>query len=265
MTITRRLATAALPAAGLAVVAGALAFTGQAASAAPSTGHGTAPGLTGDAAELVENTAGELVGPLSTALTGPLAQVSDQLTPVTGQVAPAAGQVAPAAGQVSALAGDTKGVAKKEGGKRGDAADLPAAATFGSGVSHIASGANAGILNGLQVVAPIQIAVNVCGNAIPILGSVASASCGSSDDQAPPPPVDEPPTPPVPPRDIPPVPLPTPVGEDTPTAQTELPRTGMPIGSLAGMGGLLTAGGAALQLAGVRTGSRYAGRHRRAA
>jgi len=254
MTITRRLATAALPAAGLAVVASALAFTGQAASAAPSTGQGTAPGLTGDAAELVENTAAELVGPLSTALTGPLAQAGDQLAPVTSQVAPVTGQV-----------GDTAGVAKKEGKKRGDAADLPAAATFGSGVSHIASGANAGILNGLQVVAPVQIAVNVCGNAIPILGSVASASCGSSDDQAPPPPVDEPPTPPVPPRDIPPVPLPTPVGEDTPTAQTELPQTGMPIGSLAGMGGLLTAGGAALQLAGVRTGSRYAGRHRRAA
>jgi hypothetical protein len=78
------------------------------------------------------------------------------------------------------------------------------------------------------------------------------------------PPVDEPPVdePPVdePPAVQPPEPE-TPSGYGPP----ELPVTGSPLMGLAGLGGLLTAGGAAMSIAGARVGvgaARYTGRHR---
>ncbi len=156
---------------------------------------------------------------------------------------------------------DSEPDAEEDEGSKGPA-DLPAAAKFGSGVSHIASGHNAGILNGTQVVVPITVDLDVCGNSIAAVGA-ASASCGDDDEE-------EPPAADAaagrrgaaaPRRRPPPVPLPTPVDEP-PVAEPELPKTGLPVGSIAGIGGLLTAGGAAMQLAGVRTG-RYTGRHRR--
>jgi len=251
MTITRRLATAALPAAGLAVVAGALAFTGQAASAAPLADTGDAP--TDGAKATVLDAVGQV---------GELAQQVTAQLPVGGQGSPLA----------SLIAADPAAQADQgRGERRGDAADLPAAAKFGSGVTTIATGHNAGILNGTQIYAPVQLDVDVCGNSIAIAGSVAFGSCGDADlDEPPGPPTDEeppvPPTdeePPVPPTDEepPPVPLPNP-GTDVPVAQPELPRTGLPVGALAGVGGLITAGGAAMQMVGVRGGG-YVGRHRR--
>ncbi|GAA1868280.1 chaplin family protein [Asanoa iriomotensis] len=236
MSRKRRLAKAALPAAGLAVVAGAIALTGQAASAAP-LGDGAGHGETGD--------------PGAAAAT-----VTDRAQLVTDEARDAADRALAAVGEapVSDDAEDGEGASKGP-------SDLPAAAKFGSGVSHIATGHNAGILNGNQVVVPVQVDVNVCGNSIAVLGN-ATASCGSDDhgydDE---PPADEEPPPPTDQEEPPPVPLPRPVAEP-PAAQPELPRTGLPIGSLAGIGGVLTAGGAAMQLAGVR-GGRYVGRHRR--
>ncbi|HTF11536.1 MAG TPA: chaplin family protein [Asanoa sp.] len=239
MTITRRrrLANAALPTAGLAVVAGALALTGQAASAAA---HGDAAGLgeTGD----------------------PAAAAADRAQAITDQAKGAADRALADVAPVALPASSADDGAPDDEGADGPA-DLPAAAMFGSGVSHISSGHNAGILNGTQVVVPVTIDVNVCGNSLAGLGG-ASASCG--DDEDPPadedPPVDEEPPPPTAQEEPPPVPLPTPV--DEPVAATELPKTGLPVGSIAGLGGLLTAGGAAMQMAGVR-GGRYTGRHRR--
>ncbi|HEV7713470.1 MAG TPA: chaplin family protein [Asanoa sp.] len=233
-TRRRRLTNAALPAAGLAVVAGALALTGQAASAAA---HGDAAGL-GDTGD-------------------PAAAAADRAQALTDQAKGTADRVL---ADVAPDSSDDDGEGADEGAD--GPADLPAAAMYGSGVSHIASGHNAGILNGTQVVVPVQIDVNVCGNSLAVLGG-ASASCGDDDEDPPAdedPPVDEEPPPPTAQEEPPPVPLPTPI--DEPVAGTELPKTGLPIGSIAGLGGVLTAGGAAMQLAGVRT-SRYTGRHRR--
>ncbi|MEV4532430.1 chaplin family protein [Asanoa sp. NPDC049518] len=225
----RRLAgAAALPAAGLAVVAGALALSGQAASAA-ALGDGPAVG-DGDAAAAAVDRAQEITD-------GAMADVVTDGAPV------ALPDAAPSEDDEDQ---DEKGPA-----------DLPAAAKYGSGVSHIASGQNAGILNGTQVVVPITIDVDVCGNSIAAVGGVASSSCGDDDGEEPPPP-----RPPV--REEPPTaqePPPAPV-EEPPVAEPELPKTGLPVGSIAGIGGVLTAGGAAMQLAGVRT-NRYIGRHRR--
>jgi len=224
----RRLAGAALPAAGLAVVAGALALSGQAASAAPQA-DGAGEG--GDAAASAMDRAQEVSDRAQTM--ADLAQV--EIPDAT----------------------DSEADTEEDEGSKGPA-DLPAAAKFGSGVSHIASGHNAGILNGTQVVAPITVDLDVCGNSIAAVGA-ASAACGGDDEEEPPPPPvdEEPPTA----QEPPPVPLPTPVDEP-PVAEPELPKTGLPVGSIAGLGGLLTAGGAAMQLAGVRAG-RYTGRHRR--
>ncbi|MDG4823819.1 chaplin family protein [Asanoa sp. WMMD1127] len=235
MTIKRRLAaSAALPAAGLAVVAGALALTGQAAGAAP-LGDGMAPADNGD---------------------GTAAAAADRAQSVADEARDAALDGAALLPPAADPTGD-EAATDEEG-----PAELPAAARFGSGVSHIASGQNAGILNGTQVVVPIQIPVNVCGNSLAVLGG-AAASCGDDDEEEPPaPPVDEEPPPPTAQEEPPPVPLPRPVAEP-PAAQPELPKTGLPVGSIAGLGGVLTAGGAAMQLAGVRRGARYVGRHRR--
>lgn len=57
-------------------------------------------------------------------------------------------------------------------------ADLPKAelvATSGGGTTMITSG-NVGVLNGTQALVPVQIPINVCGNAIGVLG-VANAAC----------------------------------------------------------------------------------------
>jgi len=233
MTTKRRrrlVSAAALPAAGLAVVAGALALSGQAASAA-ALGDGATDG--GDAATSAADRAQEITD-------GAMADVVADAAPV-----------------------DLPDAVPSEDDSEADEAskgpaDLPAAAMFGSGVSHIASGHNAGILNGTQVVVPVTIDVDLCGNSIAAAGGVASSSCGDDDDEEepPPPPVDE-----APPTAQEPPPVPTP-REEPPVAEPELPNTGLPVGSIAGFGGLLTAGGAAMQLAGVRTG-RYIGRHRR--
>ncbi|MEV0716097.1 chaplin family protein [Asanoa sp. NPDC050611] len=238
MTIKRRLANAALPAAGLAVVAGALALSGQAAAAAP-LGDGAGLGETGD--------------PGATAA----AAATDRAQLVTDEVRDATDRALAAVGE--APADDDADGGDDEGASKGPS-DLPAAAKFGSGVSHIATGHNAGILNGNQVVVPVQVDVNLCGNSIAVLGN-AAASCGDDDEE---PPADEEPPPPTDQEEPPPVPLPRPVEEPPvapPVAEPELPRTGLPVGSIAGFGGLLTAGGAAMQLAGVR--GRYVGRHRR--
>ncbi|GIF74835.1 chaplin family protein [Asanoa siamensis] len=232
MTIKRRLASAALPAAGLAVVAGALALSGQAASAA-ALGGGAGPGDTGDAAAAATGRAQQAADQAGDAADRVLAAVAD---------GPAADGAAPA---------------EDEGARSKGPSDLPAAAKFGSGVSHIASGGNAGILNGTQVVVPIQVPVNVCGNSLAVLGG-AAASCGDDDEEQPPPPRDEEPPPPTDPDK----PAPKPRPAVPPAAQPELPKTGLPVGSIAGIGGVLTAGGAAMQLVGVRSG-RYVGRHRR--
>jgi hypothetical protein len=53
----------------------------------------------------------------------------------------------------------------------------------GGGDTDMNSALNVGIANGIQVDAPIQIPVNLCGNAIGILGS-ANASCVSTGAQA---------------------------------------------------------------------------------
>ncbi|SNT32231.1 Small secreted domain [Asanoa hainanensis] len=225
----RLVSAAALPAAGLAVVAGALALSGQAASAA---GLGDASVPDGDAATTAADRAAEITD-----------------SALSDAVADGAPLDLPDAAPSDETPSDEDSAADEKG-----PADLPAAAKFGSGVSHIASGHNAGILNGTQVVVPITIDVDACGNSIAAIGSAASASCDDDEEEPPPPPVDEePPTAQNPP--------PPPV-EEPPVAEPELPRTGLPVGSIAGIGGVLTAGGAAMQLAGVRT-NRYVGRHRR--
>ncbi|GIF66885.1 hypothetical protein Ais01nite_49200 [Asanoa ishikariensis] len=224
----RLVSAAALPAAGLAVVAGALALSGQAASAA-ALGDGPVGDGT-DAAAAAADRAQEITD-------GAMADVVTDGAPVDLP--------------------DTTSAPDDEADEASKGpADLPAAAKFGSGVSHIASGHNAGILNGTQVVVPITIDVDVCGNSIAAAGGVASSSCGDDDEEEPPPPPpvdEEPPTAQEPP--------PAPV-EEPPVAEPELPKTGLPVGSIAGFGGVLTAGGAAMSLAGVRT-NRYIGRHRR--
>ena len=50
--------------------------------------------------------------------------------------------------------------------------------------TNIVSSGNYGIGNGLQVYAPVQTAINLCGNSIPAIGGVAFASCdgGASAD-----------------------------------------------------------------------------------
>jgi small secreted domain DUF320 len=50
-----------------------------------------------------------------------------------------------------------------------------------SGDPTMVSSDNVGVLNGTQVLAPIQIPINVCGNAISVLG-VASAGCKGGAD-----------------------------------------------------------------------------------
>jgi hypothetical protein len=43
--------------------------------------------------------------------------------------------------------------------------------------TNIVSSGNYGILNGTQIYAPVTTAINICGNSIPLIGSVAFASC----------------------------------------------------------------------------------------
>jgi hypothetical protein len=224
MTVTRRLFTAGLPAAGM--IAATLALTGQAASAAPQDlGFGDAPEV--DAARA-------------------------WLTAVAGSAAHQAAPISPVDLPQEALLGGA-----------GNGAS-------GAGVSGMVSGDNDGILNGTQIAVPIQAPINVCGTGVGILGvGRGDATCGAA---ALPPPVDEPPVdeppvdePPVvePPVDEPPAVTPPerPAGYGPP----ELPVTGGPLMGLAGLGGLLTAGGAAMSIAGARVGvgaARYSGRHR---
>jgi hypothetical protein len=225
MTVTRRLFTAGLPAAGM--IAATLALTGQAASAAPQDlGFGDAPEV--DAARA-------------------------WLTAVAGSAAHQAAPISPVDLPQEALLG-----APGPLGGAGNGAS-------GAGVSGMVSGDNDGILNGTQIAVPIQAPINVCGTGVGILGvGRGDANCG---DAALPPTVDEPPVdePPVdePPVDEPPAVTPPvrPAGYGPP----ELPVTGGPLMGLAGLGGLLTAGGAAMSIAGARVGvgaARYAGRHR---
>ncbi|WP_089255455.1 chaplin family protein [Asanoa hainanensis] len=43
--------------------------------------------------------------------------------------------------------------------------------------TNVISSGNYGVLNGTQVYAPIQTSINICGNAIPLVGAAAFASC----------------------------------------------------------------------------------------
>jgi hypothetical protein len=228
MTVTRRLFTAGLPAAGM--IAATLALTGQAASAAPQDlGFGDAPEV--DAARA-------------------------WLTAVAGSAADQAAPVSPVDLPQEALLGAPRTGALGAGN-----------GATGAGVSGMVSGDNDGILNGTQIAVPTQAPINVCGTGVGVLGvGYGNGNCGPA---AGPPTVDEPPVdePPVdePPVDEPPAVQPpepeTPSGYGPP----ELPVTGGPLMGLAGLGGLLTAGGAAMSIAGARVGvgaARYAGRHR---
>ena len=238
MTVTRRLFTAGLPAAGM--IAATLALTGQAASAAPQDlGFGDAPEVDAARAWL-------------TAVAGSAAHQAAPISPVDLPQEALLG--APSAGPLGAVGG---------AGPLGGAGN----GASGAGVSGLVSGDNDGILNGTQIAVPIQAPINVCGTGVGILGvGRGDANCGAA--ALPPtvdePPVDEPPVvdPPVgePPAVTPPV---RPAGYGPP----ELPVTGGPLMGLAGLGGLLTAGGAAMSIAGARVGvgaARYSGRHRSA-
>ncbi|MCP2326236.1 hypothetical protein HDA40_004743 [Hamadaea flava] len=53
----------------------------------------------------------------------------------------------------------------------------------GHGSPTLVSTGNIGVLNGTQVYAPIQIPVNISGNAIGVLGSATASSVGGSSGQ----------------------------------------------------------------------------------
>jgi len=80
------------------------------------------------------------------------------------------------------------GFAACDGGAAAGSGGVESASTEGYGDDHdgwdgdgdgtlIFTGDNYGILNGTQVYAPTQTAVNICGNSIPILASVGFAAC----------------------------------------------------------------------------------------
>jgi ChpA-C len=238
MTVTRRLFTAGLPAAGM--IAATLALTGQAASAAPQDlGFGDAPEV--DAARAW--------------LTAVAGSATDRAAPPSPVDLPQEARLgAPGNGPLGngPLGNGALGL-----GGAGNGAS-------GAGVSGMVSGDNDGILNGTQIAVPIQAPINVCGTGVGVLGvGYGDANCGPA---AGPPTVDEPPVE-EPPVDEPPVAQPP--AQEPPTGyrppDNELPVTGGPLMGLAGLGGLLTAGGAAMSIAGARVGvgaARYAGRHR---
>jgi len=69
-------------------------------------------------------------------------------------------------GYYDEFAAVSEGKGKK--GKHGDWADA---------ATTIVSSGNYGILNGTQIYAPVQTAIDICGNSIPLLASVAFAAC----------------------------------------------------------------------------------------
>lgn len=252
MTVSKRLFTVGLPAAGM--IAAALAFTGQPASAAP------ADQAIGDAPELDP-------AALFGSLTAGLGNVSGVpalpgLPLVNGLAGNPIAQTLPAPAQAGPAALPPE--AKLEAAQPREFTPMAS----GAGVDGMVSGDNDGILNGTQIAVPIQIPVNVCGTGIGVLGiGVGQGDCGPTDvappPPPPPPPVDEEPPPPPPVDEEPPS-----YGSPGGPEDDELPVTGTPLVGLAGLGGLLTAGGAAMTMVGARTGvgaSRYTGRHRSAA
>jgi hypothetical protein len=251
MTVTKRLFTAGLPAAG--IIAAALAFTGQPASAAP------ADQAIGDAPQLDPSA---LFGTLTAGLGNVAGVPALPGLPLVGDLQGLPGaQTLPAVG--GAGAADLPKEAMLEAARPREAGPMAS----GAGVSGMLSGDNDGILNGTQIAVPIQIPVNICGTGIGVLGiGAGQADCGPSDvalpPPPPPPPVDEEPPPPPPVDEEPPS-----YGSSGGPEDDELPVTGTPLVGLAGLGGLLTAGGAAMTMVGARTGvgaSRYTGRHRSA-
>lgn len=106
-----------------------------------------------------------------------------------------------------------------------------------------------GVLSGNSVNVPVDVPLEVCGNAFGVLGS-ASGSCGEAPVPTPPGPNGPPPTPVPPPDDeAPSQPRPVPPGAEEPgeaaEAAEELPVTGTNAGSLAALAGVLLAAGAA--------------------
>ena len=249
MTVTRRLFTAGLPAAGM--IAATLAITGQAASAAPQDlGFGDAPEVDAARAWL-------------TAVSGSATDQAAPLSPVDLPQEARLGNGAPGKG---ALGKGAPGNGARGHGGHGNGASRngplglggPGNGASGAGVSGMVSGDNDGILNGTQIAVPIQAPVNVCGTGVGVLGA------GYGDANCAPPPVDEPPVD-EPPVDEPPAVEPPAKEPPSGYGPPELPVTGGPLMGLAGLGGLLTAGGAAMSIAGARVGvgaARYAGRHR---
>jgi ChpA-C len=253
MTVTRRLFTAGLPAAGM--IAATLALSGQAASAAPQDlGFGDAPEV--DAARAWLNA----VAGSATDQAAPLSPVDLPQEALLGAGAPGNGPLGNGALGNGASGNGPLGLGGPGNGASGNGPlglGGPGNGASGAGVSGMVSGDNDGILNGTQIAVPIQAPVNVCGTGVGVLGvGFGDANCGPA---AAPPPVDEPPV------DEPPVDEPPAQEPPTRYGPPELPVTGGPLMGLAGLGGLLTAGGAAMSIAGARVGvgaARYAGRHR---
>jgi hypothetical protein len=136
---------------------------------------------------------------------------------------------------------------------------------------QVVSSGNAGIGNGLQVYAPVTTSVNVCGNSLSLGGSAAFASCHGGASVGHPAPDRHKPKPHKPAKHhsdypSPGTDYPTPPPPEPPSVTPELPITGSPIAAIGGLGGVMTAGGAAMRIAGARVGAaRYQGKHREAA